>query len=70
MSYPKYFSFIAWYKSVCFVRITGPKVEEVVTAWKNYASECHQRVVQCKVLVVNILGVLGHTQANSRAKEG
>lgn len=29
-------------------RIAGPKVEELVTAWKNYASECHQRVIQCK----------------------
>ncbi|KAJ7333136.1 DAZ interacting zinc finger protein 3 [Desmophyllum pertusum] len=29
-------------------RIAGPKVEELITTWKNYASECHQRVVQCK----------------------
>ncbi|XP_078381273.1 uncharacterized protein LOC144664036 isoform X2 [Oculina patagonica] len=29
-------------------RIAGPKVEELITTWKNYASECHQRVLQCK----------------------
>ena len=36
-------------------RIAGPKVEELITTWKNYASECHQRVVQCKVRYIHKL---------------
>ncbi|CAH3172288.1 unnamed protein product [Porites lobata] len=29
-------------------RIAGPKVEELINTWKNYAAECHQRILQCK----------------------
>ena len=24
-------------------------MEELINTWKNYAAECHQRILQCKV---------------------
>ena len=41
-------------------RIAGPKVEELITTWKNYTAECHQRVVQCKVGVLCLVYSLGY----------